>query len=211
MPIDKSFLGGIIGSGLGIANQWASNIYNSPKNQIKRLKKLGFSKNAYLQLGNPGSASASYVNPILEGSQTLQNVAGARDTQISTKERKRLYNWGEKKAVLNISTGTGMEVIKLNRTNFEFLQDAGVTIKEAEETIMQGDRLWSRLINEGEPLKLRLKAVQDNAKMIGLQYDNAAAEKAALKVLIDSAGKDINFFEALLLLFAQQGIAKAKN
>lgn len=69
-----------IGPAVGSANEWLGAIYNSPKNQIKRLAKAGLSKNAIFDLEGAGNASPSFFDPVNNAAQSEYLTQQSRHT-----------------------------------------------------------------------------------------------------------------------------------
>lgn len=210
------FLGSIINA----ANQWGTNIYNQPKNQIKRLRAAGISPNAIFGgLGSPGQASAQPIGDPIAETQQMQFMKGQIGEQkIQTASDKRVFEWGEQPFVKNITSvdadgNRTTTVIKTGDTNFEALENAARDVGIDQADMSMWEAQYQNAISQGLPFMERLNGLVAQMRIQGLIFDNASAEKAALKVIVDSAkDKDgnISFWNAILIMLTQQGLSKLK-
>jgi len=183
----------LLGSGVGMLNQWASNIYNSPKNQIKRLAKAGVSPNAFVQMGNTGNMSApAYNNPISEMYEAQEAQARTQLTQ-SQQVGQDLDN--------QLSEETNDYYLNPDRANTYYDPSGGgaavsgrnnLAIEKAYET--QGKIYGSELTGQNIPnVQAQTKGYEAGAALTREQIKKATAETANLAKQGDLLDSQLEF------------------
>lgn len=178
--------GQILGAGMNLITPWFEAIYNSPAQQVKRLKKAGFSKNMLTKLpnvGNVGRTSAIDFSADFGQSEVEQNKSQARldNANAFDAENEGQERWKDRFQKYSIYDQGG--IVEQGQRKLPSLGEAQMkeeyrNLRADTDNTMEGTQ---NLIKQREEIDMKMRKM-----LTDINYTSTLAEKT---------GWDINRLE----------------